>query len=146
MKKSVLISIVVAILLVVAGVGAWLLFGANRTSAPADTQTPAAQTLPEESKPAEETLAADVSVDIRGMAFSPAQVKVKKGSKVTWTNQDSVGHNVVSKDLNNTGGLPASHALLSKGQTFSMTFEQLGTFTYGCMPHPAMRGTVEVVE
>lgn len=86
------------------------------------------------------------AVAIQNSAFSPATITVKKGTTVTWTNQDSMGHNVVADDASNSGGLPTAADLLSKGESFSHTFDTAGTFDYHCTPHPFMKGTVEVVE
>jgi plastocyanin len=81
------------------------------------------------------------AVTIKGFAYSPSSITVKKGTTVTWTNQDSVEHNVVSEQ---EGG-PKSD-LLKKGGTFSFTFDKIGTFTYICSVHPQMKGTVTVTD
>jgi len=86
------------------------------------------------------------SVTIQDMSFSPATITVKKGTTVTWTNKDSVGHNVVSDSDAPAGGPPKTASLLSKDQTFSFKFDTVGTFSYHCAPHPFMQGTVEVTE
>jgi len=82
------------------------------------------------------------SVEIKDYAFSPKTITVKKGTKVTWTNQDSVQHDVTS----DTDGKGPSSELLSKGESYSFTFDEVGTFTYHCSPHPYMKGTVVVTE
>jgi plastocyanin len=79
-------------------------------------------------------------VTISGFAFAPQVIQVKKGTTVTWTNQDNVAHTVTG----DAGG-PAS-GLLNKSQTFSYTFNTVGNFPYHCMPHPHMTGIVQVTE
>lgn len=79
-----------------------------------------------------------VHISIVGYAYSPSQVIISKGDTVIWTNQDSVRHDI------NGDGIESS--LLSKGETFSMTFNQAGTYNYICTPHPYMKGSVIVVE
>ena len=79
-----------------------------------------------------------VHISIVGYAYSPSQVIISKGDTVIWTNQDSVRHDV------NGDGIESS--LLSKGETFSMTFNKAGTYNYICTPHPYMKGSVIVVE
>ncbi len=79
-------------------------------------------------------------VAISNFAFSPANITVKKGTIVTWTNQDTVGHTVTETD-SQTG--PRS-ATLSKGQSYSFTYNDVGTFKYDCSIHPYMTGKVEV--
>jgi amicyanin len=66
---------------------------------------------------------------------------VKVGTKVTWTNQDSVGHDVVADT--ESPDAPKSD-LLRKGESYSFTFNKAGTYTYYCSPHPYMKGTVIV--
>lgn len=84
--------------------------------------------------------AAQISVSIANFAFAPAPLTVKKGTKVTWTNQDSVGHTATG----DSDG-PAS-SLLNQGGSYSFTFDTVGTFPYHCSPHPFMKGTVTVTE
>jgi plastocyanin len=86
----------------------------------------------------EVSLPLSLAVAIKGFAFSPATVSVKKGGKVTWTNTDSVQHNIVAND----GSFGS--ALLAKGASYSFTFNTAGAFTYFCGPHPNMKGTVVV--
>lgn len=83
------------------------------------------------------------SVNISNFAFSPATITVKKGTKVTWTNQDGVGHTVTS----DTGSaVKFDSGLFAQGQTYSFTFDKVGNFTYHCTPHTYMHGTVVVTE
>lgn len=81
------------------------------------------------------------SVTIQDFAFSPKSITVKAGTTVTWTNQDSVKHNVVSDSDGGPDG-----PLLSKGETYSYTFAKAGTYDYHCQPHPYMKGTVTVTD
>lgn len=83
-------------------------------------------------------------VEIKDFAYSPTNITVKVGTKVTWTNQDSVAHTVTSDDDSTDGGLDSK--LLEKGESYSATFSKAGTFTYHCAPHPQMTGTVTVTE
>ena len=87
-----------------------------------------------------DAVAAD-SVKIENFAYSPSAIKVKKGTTVTWTNNDSVEHNVVGDDYSDLNG-----KLLKKGESFSFTFNETGTYGYHCAPHPYMKGTVVVTE
>jgi amicyanin len=81
-------------------------------------------------------------VKIANFAFTPASIKIKVGTKVTWTNTDSVKHNIAMD--NGTDG--PSSPMLGKGDTYSYTFTKAGTFSYHCTPHPYMKGTVVVSE
>ncbi|MBI4116532.1 cupredoxin family copper-binding protein [Candidatus Pacearchaeota archaeon] len=78
-------------------------------------------------------------IKISGYAFSPKSLTVNAGDSVVWTNEDSVSHTVTSDS-----GSELSSSFLSKGQTYSHTFSQKGTFSYHCSPHPGMKGTIVV--
>jgi plastocyanin len=73
-------------------------------------------------------------------SFSPNPVEVKVGETVTWINDDSGRHTLISKDgIFNSG-------IMGKGQSFSFTFNKAGEYPYFCSPHPNMVGTVVVTE
>lgn len=74
---------------------------------------------------------------------APDKIKVKKGTKVTWTNEDTAKHDVTPDNENDE--FKASK-LFGKGETYSVTFNTVGTYSYYCSPHPYMKGTIEVVE
>lgn len=78
-------------------------------------------------------------VTISNYMYTPADIKVKVGTTVTWTNQDAVRHNIVSDD----GKFPEGK-LFGKDETFTYTFSKAGTFKYHCSPHPYMHGSVTV--
>jgi amicyanin len=84
-----------------------------------------------------------VTADIQNFAFSPTTLTVKKGTTVTWTNRDSVKHDVMS-DTNDPNG--PKGPLLAQNETYSYTFDKAGTYPYHCTPHPRMKAVVEVVE
>lgn len=79
-------------------------------------------------------------VTISNFSFSPASITVKKGTTVTWTNQDSVAHTVVEVDGKDG---PKSQDV-SNGQSYSFTYNTVGSFAYHCSIHPDMTGTVTV--
>lgn len=80
------------------------------------------------------------AVAIKNFAFSPATVKVKAGTTVTWTNQDTDPHTVTSA---RTGG-PLHSAALTTHASYSYRFTKPGTYAYLCTIHPFMTATVEV--
>jgi amicyanin len=82
-------------------------------------------------------------VTYKGFAVVQKTIKVKKGTTVTWTNQDTAKHDVTPDT--ETAEFKASE-LFGKGQTYSVTFNTPGTYAYHCSPHPYMKGTVEVTE
>lgn len=136
-KAAIAIGVVVAI--IVAGVLVWMVLSSNAANAPANTSAV--------SGAVDMTAQATASVTMHDLSFSPEVIKIKKGTKVTWTNQDTVAHNVVAADASKTGGLPTDSPTFGRGGTFSFTFDTVGTFNYLCIPHKAfMHGTVQVVE
>lgn len=80
-------------------------------------------------------------VSIKDYMFTPAVIKVKVGTTVTWTNQDAVSHTVTADT--NSSDAPSSMDI-AQGKSYSFTFRKAGTYTYHCFPHPYMHGTVEV--
>ena len=79
-----------------------------------------------------------LSVTIANLAFSPATLTAKPGTKVTWTNNDSVIHTVTS----DTGVFNSGN--IAPGSTFSYTFNSAGSYAYHCTIHPNMKGTILV--
>jgi plastocyanin len=79
---------------------------------------------------------------IKNFAFSPAQLTVKKGTSVTWKNEDSAPHIIASDS-----GLPGLlSGTLATGNEFTFTFDQAGDQGYHCQIHPSMTGSVKIVE
>ena len=86
--------------------------------------------------------AAGAAVTIVNMAFDPAELQVAVGTTVTWTNEDTLPHNVVAIDPVIDG---LASTVLNQGDTFSFTFDEPGTVHYICGIHPAMKASVTVV-
>ena len=78
-------------------------------------------------------------MNMQNFAYQMANIQVRVGTTVTWTNQDSVPHSVTFKN-----GMKDS-SLLYQGQSFSYTFNTPGTYQYYCTVHPNMVATVTVV-
>ncbi len=81
----------------------------------------------------------DVKVSIANFEFTPNNLTVHVGTKVTWTNSDSAPHTVTADDGSFSSGT------LNKDGTFSFTFSKEGTFAYHCANHPSMLASVTVV-
>ena len=81
-------------------------------------------------------------------AFSPNPVEVSVGDTVTWTNDDTQPHTVVSGENAQPSGefdsSPNFNPLIAPKQTFEHTFTQAGEYPYYCALHPNMVGTVSV--
>jgi plastocyanin len=81
----------------------------------------------------------EAKVSIANYAFDPASLTITTGTTVTWTNNDTIAHNVVGDD-----GSWSSNSL-ANGDKYSFTFTKAGTFSYHCGVHPSMKATITVV-
>jgi amicyanin len=84
---------------------------------------------------------ASTSVSMKDIKFVPADVTVKKGQTVQWTNNDSVPHNVTKES---GPGPEFKSSTLNGGDTYKYTFTTPGTFDYVCTIHPNQAGTITV--
>src|SRR5919201_3458741 len=82
--------------------------------------------------------AATITVQINARSFSPANVTINHGDRITWHNNDRTQHQVVAND-----GSFAS-PILDPGKTFTFTFNRAGTFHYHDAYRLATRGTITV--
>jgi plastocyanin len=136
MKKILAIAVVIIVL----AAGGWFAFGRNTKT---NTGSPAMDMPASSKQPAGSSEpSATNAVTIQSFAFSPASITVKKGATVTWTNQDSAAHTVIETDSQTGPNSPD----LSKGKSYSFTFDSAGTYHYHCSIHPSMTGTVTVTE
>ncbi len=84
----------------------------------------------------EEGSETDHEVIIENFAFDSSDLTIKVGDTVTWTNNDGASHTVKMDTLESDN--------LSKGDTFSFTFSDAGTYEYICSIHPSMNGKIIV--
>jgi len=80
-------------------------------------------------------------IEIKSFSFTPSTLTIKKGDSVTWKNEDSAPHTIDSDS-----GTELNSLTLSNGQTYSHTFNTVGTFAYHCNVHPSMKATITVTE
>jgi plastocyanin len=80
------------------------------------------------------------TVVIKNFSFKPANITIKRGTKVIWINMDSVQHTATAKN-----GKSFDSGLLRKGKSYSHTFKSAGKKPYFCKPHPHMKGSVTVM-
>src|ERR1700740_2729005 len=81
--------------------------------------------------------AQEIKVTIDNFTFAPAELKLKVGDSVTWTNHDDIPHTVVS------AGKFRSKALDSD-DSYTFTFTAAGDYKYFCSLHPHMTGMIKV--
>lgn len=79
----------------------------------------------------------DMEIHIDNFTFQPAELSIKAGTTVTWTNRDDIPHTVVS------AGKFRSKTL-DTDDKFSFTFTGAGDYKYFCSLHPHMTGMIKV--
>lgn len=93
--------------------------------------------------PTSSTAAGTVVIFIRDFTFIPQQVSIKRGTRVTWVNCEDP--TVEPHTSTSDSGIWDSSSL-RPGDVYSRTFDDpTGTVRdYHCVPHPFMKGTVNV--
>jgi plastocyanin len=79
------------------------------------------------------------TVSIAEFLFGPQKITVKAGQTITWTNVDDSPHQVTVQ-----GETTLRTPVILKGQSTSLTFNDVGTYGYICGLHPGMKGQIEV--
>ncbi len=81
-----------------------------------------------------------VQVAAKNIRFVPANITVKKGQTIKWTNKDPVAHNVTADS-----GASFHSGTLSAGQTYTFTPTKAGKIHYYCTIHGQQQsGTITV--
>jgi plastocyanin len=87
-------------------------------------------------------LAANLTITQKGRAFSSESVTVKKGEALTFVNDDTVPHNIVSTSAGNEFNLGSQ----PPGAATDVTFRQSGDVQVICAIHPRMKMMVQVTD
>lgn len=80
----------------------------------------------------------DVVLTIENLQFSPRELHVKRGTRITWINKDPFPHTVTSKSKAFDSGSIAANA------SWTYVASKTGEYAYGCSFHPTMNGVLEV--
>lgn len=97
-------------------------------------------------KAVDETGRNEVKIDLTNTSFVPKTIRIRAGTKITWTNSDNIEHYI------NTDSHPAhtyyptqNSKALKKGDTYSLTFTEAGIYPYHCSAHAdSMSGRIIV--
>jgi plastocyanin len=73
--------------------------------------------------------------------YIPSIITAKPGEEITWINEDSAFHSVTSGSYDEPTDMFDS-GYLDPYQSFSLSFEEKGTYDYFCTLHPWMKGQV----
>ncbi len=78
----------------------------------------------------------EVSVKLSEIAFKPQNIRISRGTKVVWMNEDSVDHYVNTDSHPSHTYYPQQNSrALKKGDVFSLTFDKAGIYPYHCSAH-----------
>ena len=132
--RRILLALCAIVALAAAGCGS-----SNKSSTSSGSSTPAASSST--AAASSSSSGGGVAIKMQNIAFDPKDVTVKVGQKVTWTNDDSVDHNVTSQS-----GESIKSDNFGKGATFSFTPTKAGTIKYVCTIHPGMTATLTVTK
>jgi plastocyanin len=80
-------------------------------------------------------------------SYWPARMRVKRGAQVNFVNTGDIPHSATETPTGATLAATAGKwdtGILAKGQSKTVTFDQLGSYYFICTPHPWMYGQVIV--
>ena len=92
------------------------------------------------------TISQGPSVQATIKTFTLPNLAVVVGTTVTWPNEDGAPHTTTSGQNGRFDDIGWNSSSLSRGESFSYTFNEVGTFNYTCGIHPSLSGTVTVVD
>lgn len=72
-----------------------------------------------------------------GVKYTPANLTVKVGDRVTWVNKDPFPHTATSPGHFDSKDIPADGK-------WTYVAKKAGTYDYICIYHPNMKGTLKV--
>ncbi|MGJ4926562.1 plastocyanin/azurin family copper-binding protein [Bradyrhizobium sp. HKCCYLS2038] len=87
-------------------------------------------------------LAATEVIHQQGRVFSSESVTVKKGDALTFLNDDTIPHNIMSASKGNEFNLGSQ----APGASTDVTFKESGDVAVICAIHPRMKMMVKVVD
>jgi plastocyanin len=87
-------------------------------------------------------LAGNQMIHQQGRVFGPDTISVKKGEALTFVNDDTVPHNIISTSKGNEFNLGSQ----SPGSSTDVTFKEAGDVQVICAIHPRMKLMVKVTD
>jgi plastocyanin len=128
--------ILLALLFVTGALG---VAGCGSSDSSSSSSTPSQAATTKKSSTGGTKAAGGAQVNMKNIQYVPAQITVKQGEKITWTNTDSVAHTVTAEK-----GATFDSGTLDVGSSFSFTPKKAGTIDYVCQIHPNQKGTITV--
>jgi plastocyanin len=88
---------------------------------------------------------AGAQVKMENVQFSPKDVTVKTGETITFTNTESIPHDVHKTSGPGEDFSSGDSGGMSEGDTFELKLDQAGKYEYVCKVHaPGMSGSITV--
>jgi plastocyanin len=87
-------------------------------------------------------LAANLTITQKGRVFSSDSVTIKKGEALTFVNDDTVPHNIISTSKGNEFNLGSQ----PPGASTDVTFKEVGDTLVICAIHPRMKLMVKITD
>ena len=85
------------------------------------------------------------SVSLKNIQFNPKDLTIKAGQTVTFTNDESVPHDVHKESGPGADFASGPDGGMQQGDTFKLKLNKPGTYKYVCHVHaPGMAGTITV--
>ena len=90
------------------------------------------------------------AITIKDYVFAPPVITIKTGTTVNWVNDGPSSHSASSDTTGqfDSGALAAptknAYGGMTNGGLFQVNFSTPGTYTYHCMFHAQMHGTITV--
>lgn len=102
---------------------------------------------PKPASPKPTVPAATNIVKIKKSSFEPSVATVKRGTSITWINEDSLAHQVASDPHPIHSDLPGLESkVLPMGGTYTFEFITPGVFGYHDHLNPSIRGTIIITD
>jgi plastocyanin len=86
--------------------------------------------------------AANLTITQKGRIFSSENLTIKKGEALTFVNDDSVPHNIISTSKGNEFNLGSQ----PPGSSTDVTFKEAGEAQVICAIHPRMKLMVKITD
>jgi len=84
-------------------------------------------------------------VSLKNIQFNPKDITVKPGQAITFTNDESIPHDVHKQSGPGPDFASGPDGGMQQGDTFELKLDKPGTYQYVCHVHaPGMAGTITV--
>ena len=135
MRKKIVVPGLIALAIVI-------IFGALQTESESriETQETTKEKIPTITMP---TKSSRPGCEETNNCYIPSQISIKAGESVTWLNEDAAFHSVTGGTYENPNEMfDSGH--LDPNESFTVKFDESGTYDYHCTLHPWMKGKVVV--